>query len=177
MSRPTRQPPRAARTLLRWILPGQVGADIEVDLRLPLQDVLHGGEHVVRIPHAATCGACRGTGAKAGTAPRTCEACQGSGQHVDSRRKEGVFVRQITQCPDCHGAGQFIDAPCPDCSGSGTVARHEELSVRIPKGFEEGMALRSAGSHHAPLRKAIKTMRDTGPASTRKAGQAHVHAL
>jgi molecular chaperone DnaJ len=54
-------------------------------------------------------------------------------------------VQQITTCVACHGRGNIIENPCPDCSARGEVAREEALTVKIPVGVEEGMALRIPG--------------------------------
>jgi molecular chaperone DnaJ len=43
----------------------------------------------------------------------------------------------------------LIDKPCRECGGTGRVARIETLTVKIPVGVEEGMALRIAG-HGSP---------------------------
>jgi molecular chaperone DnaJ len=56
-----------------------------------------------------------------------------------------VLIRQISTCPVCHGKGRLIDKPCRDCGGSGSLEREETLTVNIPVGAEEGMALRIPG--------------------------------
>jgi molecular chaperone DnaJ len=39
----------------------------------------------------------------------------------------------------------LIEQPCPECNGRGEVEREETLTVNIPAGVEEGMALRVPG--------------------------------
>jgi molecular chaperone DnaJ len=121
------------------------GANLEVDLKIPLERVLRGGAETVRVTRPAMCTACRGSGAKAGTAPRRCEACGGAGHQVVSRRQGGVTFQSITTCPACRGLGRVIDEPCPECGGRGRIERDETLTVNIPIGVEEGMALRIPG--------------------------------
>ncbi len=123
------------------------GANIEVDLFIPLERVASGGEEQVRLGRPAPCTACRGTGAEGGAAPRTCETCGGSGRLTRSRqeKKEHVLIQQITTCPACHGRGSIIEHPCPKCRGSGEMEQEETLMVKIPQGVEEGMALRIPG--------------------------------
>jgi molecular chaperone DnaJ len=128
------------------------GDNIEVNLSVPLERVLTGGEETVHFSRPATCQACHGSGAKAGTKPRDCAKCGGSGQLVRSQRKGNVSLQQITTCPECAGRGSFIETPCPDCAGSGQISRDETLTVRIPVGVEEGMALRVPG-HGLPAEK------------------------
>lgn len=125
------------------------GANVEVDLSIPLQRVATGGPERVRFSHPATCPDCHGSGARAGTQPRTCSACNGSGRQVVTRREQRernqVTVQQISVCAQCHGKGQIIEQPCPRCGGRGEIALDDELTVTIPKGVEEGMALRVPG--------------------------------
>lgn len=123
------------------------GANIEVELSIPLEKVASGGEEQVHLGRPVPCHACRGTGSEGGAAPRTCEACKGTGRITRSSRqeKEHVLIRQIATCPVCHGRGSIIEHPCPVCRGSGSEEKEETLTVRIPKGVEEGMVLRIPG--------------------------------
>jgi molecular chaperone DnaJ len=135
------------------------GADIEVNLNVPLERVLQGGEETVHFTRPEKCSACEGSGAKPGTKPRTCDSCKGTGQHVTSRFDRGVNFQQVTYCHQCAGRGSVIDEPCPKCGGRGVVARAETLSVQIPRGVKDGMALRVRG-HGRPCDKAGGTPGD-----------------
>jgi molecular chaperone DnaJ len=123
------------------------GANIELDITVPLERVATGGEEVVELTRPVTCPACHGTGEEGGATPPPCEACHGSGRITHSRRddKEHVLFQQISTCPACHGRGSKQAHPCPQCQGRGEVAQAETLTVRIPVGVEEGLALRIAG--------------------------------
>jgi len=125
------------------------GRNIEVDLEVPLERVLRGGEEKLRYERPVTCTTCRGSGAKPGTAPRKCDKCGGTGREVKSQRQKGVMLQQVTQCPACNGAGTIIEHRCTDCQGGGQVVREETLTVKIPAGIEEGTALR-VESHGLP---------------------------
>jgi molecular chaperone DnaJ len=121
------------------------GDNIEVDVAIPLEKVASGGEEAVRYARYAPCERCHGNGTADGKPPRTCPACHGSGQQVSAQKKGNMVVRQISTCPVCHGRGKVIDQACPDCGGRGEVEKSESLSVTIPVGVEDGMALRVAG--------------------------------
>lgn len=127
----------------------QKGRDIEVQLLVSLDTINNGSEESVRLSHPATCPACHGSGAEAGSPPRKCAACGGSGHQVISRKeskdKSNMVFQQITVCPECHGQGVIIDKPCKKCHGSGQLEKQESLKIKIPRGAEEGMALRIAG--------------------------------
>jgi len=122
------------------------GANIEVELDISLERVAGGGEEKIHLNRPATCNACRGTGAEGG-APKYCDTCKGAGRITRSSRKEKehILIQQISICPACHGRGSIIEHPCKICHGRGEVAQEEELTVKIPIGVEEGMALRIPG--------------------------------
>ena len=82
------------------------GANVEVELVIPLERVASGGEETVQIAHPQVCATCLGSGAKPGTAPRRCEACGGTGRQVVSQRHEGLVVQQISSCASCQGRGR-----------------------------------------------------------------------
>ena len=121
------------------------GPDIEVEAVVPLERIDAGGEEPIRFQRIAACESCGGSGARVGTKPRTCPACAGTGEKTTSRRDRGVFIRQSTTCPQCHGRGTIIDEACATCAGSGRVEREESLSVKIPAGADEGLVLRIPG--------------------------------
>jgi hypothetical protein len=120
------------------------GEDLETAMEVSLEKIAQGGEETARASRLTICGACHGSGAAAGTAPKTCEACHGSGQHVSRRQDGGMVVQYVTACSACHGAGTIIEKPCGECSGTGKVERVETLEVKIPPGAEEGTVLRVA---------------------------------
>jgi molecular chaperone DnaJ len=123
------------------------GGNIEVNLQVSLERVANGGSETIKISHPTICSACHGAGVKGGAAPRKCETCGGSGRVSTSKRQdqEHVIIQQISTCPVCKGHGQIIEHPCPECHGSGQSSKQEKLSVKIPRGIEEGMALRIPG--------------------------------
>ena len=125
------------------------GRDIQVDLVVPMETVATGGEEEVRYGHPKTCPDCEGHRAKKGTSPRPCDACDGRGQTVSGKREGNVMFQQITTCARCRGEGTIIDDPCSTCSGTGRIFEEEHLTVKIPIGFAEGLALRIPGKGEA----------------------------
>ena len=84
------------------------GADLRYNMEIALQEAFTGKTAQIRIPTSVTCEACSGSGAKAGTKPKTCPMCGGHGR---VRHAQGFFTLERT-CPNCHGRGQSIDTPC-----------------------------------------------------------------
>ena len=117
------------------------GADLRYNLEITLEQAAFGTETKIRIPTMEVCEPCKGTGAKAGTQPKTCPTCQGSGQ---VRLQQGFFSIQQT-CPKCHGTGKFVADPCGSCHGAGRVKQHKTLAVKIPAGVDEGDRIRLSG--------------------------------
>src|SRR3984957_4562977 len=124
------------------------GADLRYNMEITLLEAYAGKAAQVRIPTSVTCEACSGSGAKAGTKPKTCAMCGGQGR---VRHAQGFFTLERT-CPNCHGRGQSIDSPCASCAGSGRVTRERTLSVNIPAGVEDGTRIRLAGEGEAGVR-------------------------
>jgi molecular chaperone DnaJ len=124
------------------------GADLRYNMEITLEEAFLGKTAQIEIPVSVTCESCSGTGAKAGTKPRTCSMCAGAGR---VRQAQGFFTLERT-CPGCQGRGQMIEDPCPSCSGSGRVTRDRTLSVNIPQGVEDGTRIRLAGEGEAGVR-------------------------
>lgn len=121
------------------------GANIETELLIPLERVVSGGEEKIQLNRPVTCHSCHGTGAQGGAQPETCETCKGTGRISRRQEKQQVLIQQVSTCPACHGRGSIVANPCSECHGSGEVMQEETLTVKIPQGIEEGMALRITG--------------------------------
>ncbi len=124
------------------------GADLRYNMEITLEEAYLGKTAQIEIPVSVTCESCSGTGAKAGTKPKTCSHCGGAGR---IRQAQGFFTLERT-CPGCQGRGQMIEDACPSCSGSGRVTRERTLSVNIPQGVEDGTRIRLAGEGEAGVR-------------------------
>jgi molecular chaperone DnaJ len=124
------------------------GADMRFNLEIGLDDAFSGKNATLKIPTSVTCEVCSGTGAKAGSKPKSCPTCGGYGR---VRATQGFFSIERT-CPNCHGRGEIIDDPCSGCGGAGRVTRERTLSVNVPAGVEDGTRIRLAGEGEAGLR-------------------------
>jgi molecular chaperone DnaJ len=124
------------------------GSDLRYNLEITLEDAFRGKTAEIKVPTAAACDTCGGTGAKAGTKPKTCSTCGGAGR---VRATQGFFTMERT-CMACSGRGEVIEDPCTSCSGSGRVMRERTLSVNIPAGVEDGTRIRLGGEGEAGMR-------------------------
>ena len=124
------------------------GSDLRYNMEISLEEAYAGKTAQIRIPTSVICESCSGTGAKAGSKPKSCATCGGAGK---VRHAQGFFTLERT-CPACHGQGQVIENPCPSCAGAGRITRERTLSVNIPAGVEDGTRIRLAGEGEAGLR-------------------------
>ncbi|MBI5237801.1 MAG: molecular chaperone DnaJ [Deltaproteobacteria bacterium] len=117
------------------------GADLRYDLELTFEEAASGCEKKVDVTRAVVCAGCKGTGAKAGTAPAPCAACGGRGQ---VRFQQG-FLTIARPCHSCRGQGVVIKNPCSECSGRGRVEKAQTISIQVPAGVDNGMRVRVTG--------------------------------
>ena len=120
----------------------QHGANIKVEVVVPLEKILSGGEEKVRVYRPKTCPVCDGEGYASGYKPKVCSTCNGTGKLKKTRNEGNIAFKEVRTCPNCMGRGKFADKPCPRCGGKGEIDKAETLTVNIPVGAEEGMALR-----------------------------------
>jgi len=123
------------------------GQDVRVTVRLTLRDVVDGVTRTIKLKALETCGACKGSGAKAGSTPRRCATCGGVGE---VRRAQQSLLGQLISvgpCPTCHGEGTVVDDPCGTCRGDGRVRGEQHVDVEVPPGVEHGnyLTLRGRG--------------------------------
>ena len=117
------------------------GDDLRYNLSLKFEEAVSGVEKKIKIPRHGPCETCRGSGAKAGTAPQTCPTCRGRGQ---VSFQQGFFSVSRT-CSQCQGQGTIIKDPCASCAGSGRLRKLHTLSVKIPAGVDTGSRLKLRG--------------------------------
>jgi len=128
------------------------GSNLRVKVKLDLQEIAHGVEKKIKVNKYILCSACKGSGARDGTAYHTCSTCRGSG-HVTRVTNTFLGQMQSTQtCPACGGDGKTISEKCTKCYGEGIVQTDEVISINIPAGVSEGMQMTVSGKGNAPRR-------------------------
>lgn len=121
------------------------GQDLEMSIRISLEEAFHGVGREVSIPRREKCGRCGGSGAEPGSDVKTCLYCAGSGQvEREQRTPFGTFV-SVGQCSECGGTGRKIEKKCKNCDGSGMIHAKHRVDVKIPPGVDTGTRLRVAG--------------------------------
>ena len=121
------------------------GNDLRYDVGISLEEAYQGTEKNVRYTTYKSCKSCSGSGAAKGSKPIKCDYCAGRGK---VRTNQGFFTVQQT-CPQCSGYGEMIGTPCSSCSGNGKMQANENVTVKIPKGVDDGTRIRLSGKGEA----------------------------
>src|SRR3990172_7479524 len=126
----------------------QRGEDLQVRLKLTLEEIASGVEKKIKIKKMQKCSSCNGSGAEKGTSRKVCPRCQGSGEIRQVRRSLfGQFV-SLTTCNNCQGEGFVLEKACSTCLGQGRTKGETVISVKIPAGVSTGnyIPMRGAGN-------------------------------
>ncbi len=126
------------------------GNSLRYDIEIDLIDVLNGKEVEISIPHSVNCTECNGTGGKDGKV-KTCPKCGGQGQVQMVRNTPFGQIASVTDCPQCNGRGKSFDEKCPTCRGQGHVQKTSKISLKIPRGVDDGSRMRVSGAGDAGI--------------------------
>ena len=129
---------------------GNRGNDLRYDVSISLEDAYKGLDKKILYTTYKKCSSCKGSGAEPGSKPVECDYCDGRGK---VRSNQGFFTVQQT-CPQCDGYGETISKACTTCRGNGKVQSEENVSVKIPKGVDDGTRIRLAGKGEAGFKAA-----------------------
>ncbi len=116
----------------------QKGQDVYMRLDIGFDTSIRGGKTRISLPVEEVCDHCKGSGAEPGSKTVKCPECGGKGV-VESAQGGFAFSRP---CPNCYGRGKIVKKPCRQCRGSGMVRRKKQISVKIPRGIENGAKIR-----------------------------------
>jgi len=114
--------------------------DMNVDISISFNEAVFGCEKEVKYKYKKSCPDCKGTGAKNGKLS-TCKQCNGQGQVY---MKQGFMTFSQT-CPVCNGTGSAATDKCKTCNGNGYKEENETVTVKVPKGIDNGNRLRVSG--------------------------------
>ena len=121
------------------------GTDLQIKLKLSLEEIASGVTKQVKIKKQVSCDGCDGSGLKSGSEPATCPQCQGNGEVREvSQSLFGRFVN-ITSCSRCGGRGTIITNPCEKCRGEGIIHGDDMVEINVPAGVADGNYLTIQG--------------------------------
>lgn len=123
----------------------QRGSDTQTSVTISFEEAAKGCEREVESNRIEVCDECHGSGAAAGSSPKTCPECNGRGQVTTSQRTPfGMFQTQKA-CSRCGGKGTIIDNSCKKCRGAGRVRRPAKITVKIPAGIDDRQIINARG--------------------------------
>ena len=122
----------------------EVGDDIEIKLKISLEDVIRGSSRLIEFDRQHACEHCHATGGKT----KTCDTCHGTGQVRE--RVQTVFgvMEQARVCHACNGDGKIITEKCEHCHGKKYTKERIKKDIEIPAGIENGMSIKIRGEGH-----------------------------
>ncbi len=123
------------------------GSDVQVRVRLTLEEVAVGVEKTLNLTILETCAACAGTGSETRERVR-CPACVGAGEIRQARRSIFGQFLNVMSCPRCRGTGAVVEKLCRECGGEGRQRGEKRVKVKIPAGVSTGnyLTLRGQGN-------------------------------
>lgn len=128
------------------------GQDIEIELRLSLEEILKDREKEITLLKEIVCSRCQGSGAEPGSPVNECFSCRGTGQVQQIRKMLfGSFTRFVI-CPECKGEGQKPEKRCNVCQGEGRIKGRESVKILVPAGVDSNQVIKVAGKGQAGRR-------------------------
>lgn len=106
--------------------------DIELEVRLTLEEFFCGTDKDVSFKKNEPCLDCKGRGAIKREDFKICHSCLGSGWDPTN------IVSLITkkECKKCRGSGKIISKKCAGCKGKGLVKKDVTLTIPIPNDLD-----------------------------------------
>jgi len=125
------------------------GADIRVDMEVPLEAVLKDINKEINLYKQIVCSRCSGSGAEPESKINECFSCRGTGE-VQQIKKTflGSFTRWSI-CPECKGEGQRPEKSCNVCKGEGRINGQEKINISILAGVDSNQITKIIGKGEA----------------------------
>lgn len=127
------------------------GSDTQASVVISFEEAAKGCKKNISYQQIELCEDCHGSGAEAGTSPKTCPNCNGTGQVKISQRTPFGVVQSAQTCDHCRGAGKIVEKPCAKCDGKGRVRRKKSIEVAIPAGIDDEQVLSVGGRGNAGM--------------------------
>jgi molecular chaperone DnaJ len=125
------------------------GSDLQAQARVTLEEAFAGVSRDLRLRRTVRCQKCKGSLSEPGYGARQCPDCRGTGS-VRRMVRMGPFQSiSMAPCGRCAGMGVMVEKPCSACRGSGTQESDQTITVKIPPGAFDGLALRLRGEGEA----------------------------
>lgn len=121
------------------------GRDISIDVELPFEESIFGGERTIILNKISECSVCKGSGAKAGTEKVECKICNGKCKIHELKKSFFGSFEMTRVCDECSGMGKVPKEKCQACDGQGVYKKEESIDIKIPQGIDNGEMIRLSG--------------------------------
>ncbi|QLQ78952.1 hypothetical protein HG537_0B02990 [Torulaspora globosa] len=120
----------------------QRGRDIKHEISVTLEELYKGRTAKLALNKQILCKSCNGRGGKEG-AVRKCSGCSGTGYKFVTRQMGPMIQRFQTECDQCSGTGDIIDAKdrCKACHGKKVANERKILEVHVDPGMKDGQKI------------------------------------
>ncbi len=125
------------------------GRDISIDTELSFSESIFGVEKKINLTKTSLCSHCKGSRGEPGSSMKTCTTCDGKGKIQEMKRSFLGQFASVRTCETCDGTGKVPSVTCKTCKGTGTTRGHEEITIQIPTGVEDGEMIRVTGKGEA----------------------------
>lgn len=127
------------------------GQDIQTVITIDFMQACMGASVEIKTARLEKCSDCSGSGAAAGTSPKTCSTCRGKGTVQVSQRTPFGVISQSKTCSTCSGKGKSIDNPCSKCNGQGRVRAQKTIPLNIPAGIDNDQVIAIQGQGNSGI--------------------------
>lgn len=132
------------------------GGDLQIKLRLSLEEIATGITKKIKVKKSVTCDVCGGSGSDKDSRPVQCPVCHGTGEIRQVTQSLFGQMINVTTCNRCGGRGSIISNPCRKCNGDGRISGQKNIEINIPAGVASG--------NYIPLKGEGNVGKNNGPA-------------
>jgi molecular chaperone DnaJ len=129
----------------------QRGSDTTSTVTISFEEAAKGCKRQVETLRIEVCDECHGSGAAAGSSPKTCPECNGKGQVTAASRTPFGVIQTQKACTRCGGKGTVVDNPCKKCHGNGRIRKSVKIEVGIPAGIDDRQIINIRGQGNKGL--------------------------
>ncbi len=116
------------------------GASINASVDVPLSKFILRDSVDFNMNFTDVCVDCKGTGAKT---LESCSNCNGSGQVLEVKAIQGMYMQSTRMCSKCAGKGFKTIERCEDCRSSGRIEiKNKEIKMKIDRNMRDGSFVR-----------------------------------
>lgn len=122
-----------------------IGEDIEIRMKISLEDAIKWVSRKVEYNKNHTCQTCNGKWWER----TTCQKCHGSGQIRERIQTVFGIMEQTRTCDNCGGEWTTITQACETCGWSGKTSQKITKTIEVPRWIEDGMSIKMRGEWHS----------------------------